>query len=170
MVADGGVLADRPLCWVMHCQTAKGDAETRHGQARTDAAGAFTLPLTAPKRTGTNFLSVGLADDYGRQSKAAKADIAVVPAAIASYDLQLERSFVLSTATTQTLSVWGLDEFGNRQAVDIAAPRWQCAEIAQGPLRGNPATVGIAVPATPQRNYVISLEDAEGRRGQTCAA
>ncbi|NLE54375.1 MAG: hypothetical protein GX617_05515, partial [Lentisphaerae bacterium] len=113
----GGVLADRPLCWVMHCQTAKGDAETRHGQARTDAAGAFTLPLTAPKRTGTNFLSVGLADDYGRQSKAAKADIAVTPAAIVSYDLQLERSFVLSTATTQTLSVWGLDEFGNRQAV-----------------------------------------------------
>jgi len=165
--AAGGVLADRPLCWVAQMQAAKGDVETRYGLARTDAAGSFMLPLTAPKRAGTIALSVGLADDFGRQSKAAKTDIPVIPAATTSYELRLERSFVLSTATTQTLSVWGLDEFGNRQAVAIAAPRWQGAEIAQGPLQGNPATVTVAVPATPQRDHVILLEDAEGRRGQT---
>ncbi|MGI5923563.1 MAG: hypothetical protein ACOX9E_06435 [Lentisphaeria bacterium] len=165
--AAGGVLAEHPLCWVAQIQAAAGDSKTQHGNARTDADGAFVLPLTAPKRAGAIALSVGLADAIGRQSKAAKAEVLVAPAALSAYDLRLERSFVLSTATAQTLTVWGLDEFGNRQPVDIAAPRWQGAEIPAGPLRGNPATIAVSVPATPQCAHVISLVDAEGRRGQT---
>jgi hypothetical protein len=165
--ADGAVLAERPLCWVMQCQVGEGALSSQHGQARTDAAGIFELPVQLPQQAGSLRLNVGLADDYGRPSKAAQAELLLLPAAISAYELRMERAFVLSTAKAQTLSVWGLDAFGNRQAVDIAAPRWQGAAIAAAPLRGEPATVTVTVPPTARREVLISLEDAAGCRGQT---
>jgi hypothetical protein len=168
--AEGQAMPGRSLVWLALIERDGQHVATTSGTAVTDAKGCFTTVLTMPKTAGPITLSIGLADDLGHLSKAATAAVTVAPAALTAYAIEAERYFVPSTDPTVRLAVWGLDEFGNRQPVDIAAPAWQGAAVPMAPLRGRPATVSITLPATPQTTSVISLTDAQGRTGQVCCS
>ncbi|MBT3286953.1 MAG: hypothetical protein HN380_06365 [Victivallales bacterium] len=168
--AEGRPMPARPLAWLALVERHDQELTRARGMAVTDAAGCFTANLTMPKTTGAIALSIGLADDLGHLGKAARMAVTVTPAALVAYSLGPDRHFVLSTDPTVRLSVWGLDEFGNRQPVDIAGPVWRGVVLPPKPLRGMPAAVSVTLAETPQMTTVITLTDAQGRTGQTCCS
>jgi hypothetical protein len=168
--AENQPMPGRHVAWLALIERDDQEPVIARGTAVTDGKGCFAAALTMPKTAGPIALSIGLADDLGHLSKAAKTGVTVVPAALTSYSLEPERHFVSSATPRVRLSVWGLDEFGNRQPVDIAAPVWQGATVPWVRLRGMPATVSIKLPETLRTTHVITLADAQGHKGQTCCS
>lgn len=159
-----GTPPDAPLLWAL--------ATPEHG-TRTFARPASSASLPPFTRAGETLWTLGLADDLGQPIRPVSGTLRVQPAALAAYRLTPARAYIDLASPRATLSVQGLDAFGNALPVDIKAPAWRLPPGATAPaarLRGNPATVTLTLPADAPATHAVRLADAKSIGGETALA
>jgi hypothetical protein len=140
-----------------------------HGTATFEGS-PDALRLPAFTRAGETPWRLGLADDLGQPLLAASGTSRVHAAALAAYRLTPAKPYLSLASPTVTLTVEGLDRFGNALPVNLKRPRWALSGKASIPadrLHGDPATVTLTCPADAASTFRVALADEGGHAGET---
>ena len=133
-----------------------------------DLANSATLPPFT--RAGDIPWTLGMADDLGEPMLAVSGKVRIEPAALASFRLSPAKTHIDLTSPSVTLTIQGLDAFGNPRPTDIKRPQWTLTGNAQATadrIKGNPAAVTVTCPSDTPATYRIALSDDKGHGGET---
>ncbi len=140
-----------------------------HGTVTLDGIAAG-IPLPAFTRAGDCAWTLGLADDLGQPILPVSGTLRVEPAALASYRLTPAKPYIDLAAPSVSLTIQGLDAFGNPLPVNVKRPNWSLTGNAQAPadlITGDPAKIAITCPGDKPSRYRITLTDEGGHSGET---